>query len=90
MNLVGVGVEAKSFPESELVHVGFHVKLQHAVIFDALIEAAPIAESLPVIGAPDLDAMLCKTPAHAARVDLHGHLFWNAASGRAVGDIGLG
>ena len=88
MDLVAIGMEAKSFPEAELVHVGFHVELEHSVILDALVEAAPVTEGFAVIGSTDLDPMLCKSLTHAARVDRHDHIFRNAVS--AMGDVGFG
>ena len=49
-------METESLPQAaKLPHVGIEVHIQHAAIGDPLIEAAPIAERLPVIGAAHHD-----------------------------------
>jgi hypothetical protein len=48
VNLEAVDVEAEAFPEPEPPHLGIEVELEHTIIIDALLEAAPVAEGLPV------------------------------------------
>ncbi len=88
VNLETVGVEAETLPEAELVHVGFDVELEHSVILDPLIEAAPIAEALAVIDPADFDPVAPKCAARARRVERHDGVFRYARC--AMGDFGLG
>jgi hypothetical protein len=83
VNLIAVGVEAQPLPEAGLLHVGVDVKLEHAVILAALIEASPIVERLAVIGAADADAGSCQRRACARDVELESGIL-----GKAVRRVG--
>ena len=88
MNLIAVGEEAEALPQAELLHVGIDVELEHAVILAALVEAAPIVESLAVIGPADADAGFGKARAGSADIGLEGRVLGNAV--RHVGHVAIG
>ena len=88
VNLIAIGEEAEALPQAELLHVGIDVELEHAVILAALVEAAPIVESLAVIGPADADAGFGKAGAGSADIGLEGHVLGDAV--RHVGHVAIG
>ena len=75
MDLIAIGVKAEALPKSELVHVRFHIELEHTVIFAALVEPAAIGEGLAVIATAVGIVAVCKTPNRIGAINRSGNDF---------------
>src|SRR5215813_7144601 len=85
MNLIGIGIEAETFPQARFVQIAKKISPKHAIVGLALADPSGVAKGLTEIKATDGEACIIKRLAQVADIHWRDHTAWDAAVAATVG-----
>src|SRR5262245_52463131 len=85
MNLIGIGVEAETFPQACFVQIAKQISPKHAIVGLALVDPSGVAEGLTEIKAADCEACISKGLAQVAYVNRRDNTARDTAVAATVG-----